>query len=99
MSPRTTVLAVLAAGSLGLAACSSGAAGGTDTTEADSANCPGDVLDVVVSDLEPRGDLVRVRAGDVSADVLPGVVAALDLVPCTPVRFSFDADDAVAYPL
>ena len=57
------------------------------------------VLDVVVTDLEPRGDLVRVRAGDVSADVPPGVVAALDLVPGTPVRFSFDPDDAVAYPL
>lgn len=57
------------------------------------------VLDVVVTDLEPRGDLVRVRAGDVSADVPPGVVAALDLVPGTPVRFSFDPDDAVAYRL
>ncbi|MET4051577.1 molybdate transport system ATP-binding protein [Frigoribacterium sp. PvP054] len=69
-------------------------------TGAPVAPTPGsNVLDVVVSDLEPRGDLVRVRAGDVSADVLPGVVAALDLVPGTPVRFSFDADDAVAYPL
>jgi zinc/manganese transport system substrate-binding protein len=63
VSPRTTVLAVLAAGSLGLAACSSGAAGGTDTTEADSANCPGDVLDVVVS-VDQWGDVVRSLAGD-----------------------------------
>jgi molybdate transport system ATP-binding protein len=55
------------------------------------------VLDVVVTDLEPRGDVVRVRAGDVSADVPPGVVAGLDLVPGSAVRFSFDAGDAVAY--
>ncbi|WAC52720.1 sulfate/molybdate ABC transporter ATP-binding protein [Frigoribacterium sp. SL97] len=55
------------------------------------------VLDVVVTDLEPRGDVVRVRAGDVSADVPPGVVAGLDLVPGSVVRFSFDAGDAVAY--
>lgn len=68
-----------------------GATGGRGSLE--------NVLDVVVTDLEPRGDLVRVRAGDVSADVPPGVVAALDLVPGTPVRFSFDVDDAIAYPL
>ncbi|WP_285062690.1 ATP-binding cassette domain-containing protein [Frigoribacterium sp. ME-P-080] len=55
------------------------------------------VLDVVVTDLEPRGDVVRIRAGDVSADVPPGVVAGLDLVPGSVVRFSFDAGDAVAY--
>jgi len=55
------------------------------------------VLDVVVTDLEPRGDVVRVRAGDVSADVPPGLVAGLDLVPGSDVRFSFDAGDAVAY--
>jgi len=55
------------------------------------------VLDVVVTDLEPRGDVVRVRAGDVSADVPPGLVAGLDLVPGSAVRFSFDAGDAVAY--
>ena len=55
------------------------------------------VLDVVVTDLEPRGDVVRVRAGDVSADLPPGLVAGLDLVPGSAVRFSFDAGDAVAY--
>lgn len=63
MFRRATVLAVLAAGSLGLAACSSGQAGGPDTTEADSANCPGDVLDVVVS-VNQWGDVVRSLAGD-----------------------------------
>ncbi|KQS15578.1 sulfate/molybdate ABC transporter ATP-binding protein [Frigoribacterium sp. Leaf186] len=68
-----------------------GVTGGRASTE--------NVLDVVVTDLEPRGDLVRVRAGEVSADVPPGDVAALDLAPGTPVRFSFDPDDAVAYPL
>ncbi|WP_396600040.1 sulfate/molybdate ABC transporter ATP-binding protein [Frigoribacterium sp. R86507] len=58
---------------------------------------PANVLDLVVTDLEPRGDVVRVRAGGVSADVLPAVVATLDLVPGSLVRFSFDAEDAVAY--
>jgi molybdate transport system ATP-binding protein len=58
---------------------------------------PENVLDLVVTDLEPRGDVVRVRAGGVSADVLPAVVATLDLVPGSLVRFSFDAGDAVAY--
>jgi molybdate transport system ATP-binding protein len=58
---------------------------------------PENVLDLVVTDLEPRGDVVRVRAGGVSADVLPAVVATLDLVQGSLVRFSFDAGDAVAY--
>ncbi|ROS51452.1 sulfate/molybdate ABC transporter ATP-binding protein [Frigoribacterium sp. PhB24] len=68
------------------------------TTGAPSGATPSEnVLDLVVTDLEPRGDVVRVRAGDLSADVLPGTVATLDLVPGTAVRFSFDAGDAVAY--
>lgn len=68
------------------------------TTGTPSGRTPSEnVLDVVVTDLEPRGDVVRVRAGDVSADVPPGVVAGLDLVPGSAVRFSFDAGDAVAY--
>ncbi|WP_082383484.1 sulfate/molybdate ABC transporter ATP-binding protein [Frigoribacterium sp. RIT-PI-h] len=64
---------------------------------APGATPPENVLDLVLTDLEPRGDVVRVRAGDVSADVPPGVVAGLDLLPGSLVRFSFDAEDAVAY--
>jgi molybdate transport system ATP-binding protein len=52
-----------------------------------------------VTDLEPRGDIVRVRSADLAADVPPGTVAALDLVPGSAVWFSFAAVDAIAYPL
>jgi len=57
------------------------------------------VLASTVVDLEPRGDLVRVRGAGLSADVPPAVVAALDLSPGAPVWFSFAPDDAVAYAL
>ena len=55
---------------------------------------PGTVIDV-----EPRGDIVRVRIADLAADVLPSVVARLDLVAGTPVWFTFRPSDAVAYPV
>lgn len=62
MSRRPTVLALLAASTLGLAACGGGG-NSTATTEADAANCPGDVLDVVVS-VNQWGDIVRALGGD-----------------------------------
>ena len=55
---------------------------------------PGTVIDV-----EPRGDIVRVRIADLAADVPPSVVARLDLVAGTPVWFTFRPSDAVAYPV
>ncbi|GAB3605622.1 ABC transporter ATP-binding protein [Conyzicola nivalis] len=45
----------------------------------------GEVLDV-----EPRGDLVRVRSRHLAADVAPAVVADLDLAPGSTVWFAFD---------
>jgi molybdate transport system ATP-binding protein len=50
-----------------------------------------------VLDLEPRGDLVRVRSTRVSADLTPAVVADLDLVPGATVWFGFDAGDVQIY--
>jgi molybdate transport system ATP-binding protein len=57
------------------------------------------MLPVTITDLEPRGDLVRVRAGDVAADVPPGRVADFDLAPGVRAWFGFAADDAIAYRL
>ena len=53
----------------------------------------------LVTDVEPRGDLVRVRSAEIAADVVPARVAELDLAPGTRVWFSFRAADALAYPL
>ncbi|WP_291048988.1 ATP-binding cassette domain-containing protein [Herbiconiux sp.] len=57
------------------------------------------VLRATITDLEPRGDLVRVRSAEIAADVEPGLVADLDLAPGREVVFSFPADAALAYPL
>jgi len=46
-------------------------------------------VSAVVRDLEPRGDLVRVRAGEFVADIAPALVAELDLAEGTPVWFVF----------
>ncbi|MET4781641.1 ABC transporter ATP-binding protein [Glaciihabitans sp. UYNi722] len=57
------------------------------------------VVRVVVSDLEPRGDFVRVRAGALSADIAPGRAAALDLAPGVGLYFSFAASEVSIYAL
>jgi molybdate transport system ATP-binding protein len=54
----------------------------------------GDVLDV-----EPRGDLVRVRAAGIAADVTPATAADLDLAPGSTVWFAFDPGAVAIYPL
>ena len=51
----------------------------------------GNRLRGIVRDLEPRGDLVRVRAEGLSADVTPARAAELDLASGTPVWFAFPA--------
>ncbi len=56
------------------------------------------VVAATVRDLEPHGDLVRVRTEWLSADVTPGRVADLDLAPGTPVVLSFAARDVDLYP-
>ena len=50
-----------------------------------------------VLDLEPRGDLVRVRSALISADVAPALAADLDLVPGAAVWFGFDAAELAIY--
>jgi molybdate transport system ATP-binding protein len=52
-----------------------------------------------VSDVEPRGDVVRIRAGRIAADVTPAEAADLDLQPGAAVRLAFTTEDALAYPV
>ncbi|MBC7725269.1 MAG: ABC transporter ATP-binding protein [Burkholderiaceae bacterium] len=51
-----------------------------------------------VHDLEPRGDVIRVSSGLLSADISPAVAADLDLAVGDTVWFRFDGADAVLYP-
>jgi len=50
-----------------------------------------------VLDLEPRGDLVRVRSDRLAADLAPALVADLDLAPGAAVWFAFDESDVSVY--
>ncbi|MDN4160164.1 sulfate/molybdate ABC transporter ATP-binding protein [Nocardioides abyssi] len=59
---------------------------------------PRTALPVVVTDLEPHGDQVRVRAGDLAADVTAHAAAELDLAPGSPVIFSIKATEVDVYP-
>ncbi|WP_378148675.1 sulfate/molybdate ABC transporter ATP-binding protein [Cnuibacter sp. UC19_7] len=69
-------------------------------TAADPAVRPGPgPVDAVVRDLEPRGDLVRVRTDLLFVDLAPTVVADLDLTPDARIRLHYDPAAAVAYPL
>lgn len=58
---------------------------------------PRNVLAVRVSELEPHGDQVRVRAGELAADVTAPVVAELDLVPGADVFFVVKASEVDVY--
>ncbi|SCX45165.1 zinc/manganese transport system substrate-binding protein [Klenkia marina] len=97
MSRRPTVLAVLAASALTLAACGGGGGNSTATSEADGENCPGDVLDVVVS-VNQWGDIVRQLAGD-CADVTTVINSTAldphDYEPTTGDIASFEDADLV----
>jgi molybdate transport system ATP-binding protein len=59
---------------------------------------PRNVLDVTVTELEPHGDQIRVRGGDLSADVTAAAAAELDLAPGTAVVFSVKASEVAVYP-
>ncbi|MBC9734936.1 sulfate/molybdate ABC transporter ATP-binding protein [Nocardioides marmotae] len=59
---------------------------------------PRTALEVVVTDLEPHGDQVRVRAGDLAADVTAHAAAELDLAPGAPVTFVVKATEVDVYP-
>ena len=59
---------------------------------------PRNALAVTVTDLEPRGGgQVRVRAGELAADVTAYAVADLDLVHGSPVTFSVKASEVAIY--
>jgi molybdate transport system ATP-binding protein len=58
---------------------------------------PRNTLDVVVTDLEPHGDRVRVRAGELAADVTPAAAAELNLAPGTPSHFVVKATEVAVY--
>jgi len=57
------------------------------------------VFGALVRDIEPRGDVVRVRSDVLFADLTPRAIADLDIEPGIRAYFSFDAADAVVYPL
>lgn len=61
------------------------------------AGSPRNVLRLVVSAIEPRGDLVRIRAGSLQADVTPRAVADLGLVPGDQVDFVVKATEVAIH--
>ncbi|MGA9746942.1 MAG: ATP-binding cassette domain-containing protein [Nocardioides sp.] len=58
---------------------------------------PRNALAVRITDLEPRGDLIRVHGHDLMADVTPHAVAELDLAPGDQVMFVVKATDVSVY--
>ncbi|MFZ1410466.1 MAG: TOBE domain-containing protein, partial [Micropruina sp.] len=67
------------------------------------AGSPRNNLLVTIAELEPRGDLVRLRSDDhhghvISADVTPRSVAELDLYPGREVTYSIKAAAVTIYP-
>lgn len=59
----------------------------------------GTVIPVTVGHLEPRNDLVRVRAGSLFADIAPGRATALGLGPNRNAFFSIRPSDVIVYPV
>lgn len=98
---RPTLAAVAATATLTLTACggaSAGAGAGTTTTQADEADCPGEVLDVVVS-VSQWGGIVEQLGGDcanVTTVLASSAVDPHDYEPTTADIAAFsDADLAV----
>jgi molybdate transport system ATP-binding protein len=59
---------------------------------------PRNSFQVTVTDLEPHGDQIRVRAGELSADVTPEASADLGLAPGLEVFFVVKAAAVAIYP-
>lgn len=59
---------------------------------------PRNVFPVEITEIEPHGGRVRVRAGDLGADITPQALAELDLVPGSRVVFSVKASEVAIYP-
>ncbi|HLR96834.1 MAG TPA: ABC transporter ATP-binding protein [Jiangellaceae bacterium] len=60
---------------------------------------PRNALTGTVTDVEPHGDRVRVRAGELSADVTPQAIAELNFVPGATVTLSVKANEVSVYRL
>jgi molybdate transport system ATP-binding protein len=58
---------------------------------------PRNNVTVQITELEPLGDRIRIRSEDVSADVTPQAVAALDLAPGLTVTMSVKATEVAVY--
>ena len=59
---------------------------------------PRNCFKVVVGELEPQGEQIRVRAGALAADISPAAVAELSLQPGVEVYFVIKAAEVVLYP-
>jgi len=59
---------------------------------------PRNCFALAVTELEPHGDLIRVRSGRLAADVTPAAVAELGLVPGMDVFFVVKATEVSIYP-
>ncbi|WP_370290838.1 sulfate/molybdate ABC transporter ATP-binding protein [Nocardioides sp.] len=59
---------------------------------------PRNALPVTIEELEPVGDLVRVRGGGLAADVTAAAVADVGLTPGTEVIFVVKASEVVVHP-
>jgi molybdate transport system ATP-binding protein len=58
---------------------------------------PRNALPVTVSDVEPHGHQIRIRAGDLSADITPRAAAELDLMPGRAAYFVVKATEVTVY--
>ncbi|CAN5356011.1 ATP-binding cassette domain-containing protein [soil metagenome] len=63
------------------------------------AGSPRNQIAVTVTELEPRDGNVRVRAGELSADITAAAAADLDLAPGVRAYFSVKANQVTIYPL
>ncbi|MHA7276867.1 sulfate/molybdate ABC transporter ATP-binding protein [Arthrobacter sp. HLT1-21] len=59
---------------------------------------PRNVLPVTITDLEQRGELISVRAGQLSADITAAAAADLDLIPGLRVFFVVKSTEVTLYP-
>jgi molybdate transport system ATP-binding protein len=58
---------------------------------------PRNAMSTHITEIEPHGDRIRVRAGELSADVTAQAVADLDLVPGAAATFSVKATEVSVY--
>jgi molybdate transport system ATP-binding protein len=59
---------------------------------------PRNSFEVTITDLEPHGDFIRVRAGSLAADITPAASADLGLAPGLTVHFVVKATAVAVYP-